>query len=76
MRPKALSGFDGIFLFKPIILLKKLGYDINFLKRDEKFINIPEIYPLYKNRGLRLPALACYVAKQQLGLMAVRNPCP
>jgi hypothetical protein len=35
-----LSGFDGIFLFKYLIALKAEGYQVNFLKRDDKFIKI------------------------------------
>ena len=34
------SRFDGIFLFKYIIALKKDGYQVSFLKREDKFIKI------------------------------------
>lgn len=34
------SRFDGIFLFKYLIALKADGYEVTFLKRDDKFIKI------------------------------------
>lgn len=34
------SRFDGIFLFKYLIALKTDGYEVTFLKRDDKFIKI------------------------------------
>jgi hypothetical protein len=34
------SRFDGIFLFKYILNLSKDKYQVNFLKRDDKFIKI------------------------------------
>jgi hypothetical protein len=34
------SRFDGIFLFKYILNLSKDNYQVNFLKRDDKFIKV------------------------------------
>jgi DNA polymerase type B, organellar and viral len=49
------SLFDAIFLFKYIIALSKLGFDINFLKREDKFINITickyEHKPYFNKKG-------------------------
>lgn len=35
-----LSLFDAIFLFTHILDLAKLGYQVSFIKREDKFINI------------------------------------
>jgi hypothetical protein len=55
------SLFDAIFLFKYLIALKKEGYQVNFLKRDDKFIKISIIKKGDKKDEFHLDILDSYL---------------